>query len=646
MDKLTERLTKDLNGYNEYFANELENLIGKRADELAPLYRRLQKTAVEQLEQLNKELETVPEAKRKSKRLRVQMQKQYIAHILPDLELAKAAQDPYVTEVLCGTVEYGYYTQAYSLEQAAKVPVTVPVLNRAGVLGLIANDWVGDGHTYSDRIRANTDLVAKNAEKVIQDLVTKRMSYNEAAHSLKDKIGERYSNAVRIVRTEMTRANSLGTSYAAMENADILDGKYRDAVYDGRTSAMCAHDADYSRANPYPLDYDTPANPGVPGARIPNHPNCRCRWCTVLSAIGVEKRGKIARKNGTNDSFGENYYTEAETFDNYAKERGLPSVKEMLDGDNPKRYLRPGETLDDLNKKVKRVKFNGKTVVVSKAVWDNDTTVKKKAVEKSVENDIINNTRWQPAQTTAEATAWGQNNLGIKYVDYTGFSVDVANDVNKTLDELRRRFPQITDTKIVSTSQNLCTLQYQRSVEEYIKRAVDMGYDEGYARKLAATYVKKKKVPGNTYAWSTNHTWGDLEGITFNKKYASNFKMFVESLESDVKSGWHPPGTATPAAVLTHEFGHQIDNYLKKIGRRGWVQTMYTEMQAEATDMLKSGRAKTPREAYAQLLSDYGSKNSAEFLAEAFSEYIHSPTPRTIAKKVGEKIVEMLKDIK
>lgn len=389
MDKLTARLTKDLNGYNEYFANELEKLIGKRSKELAPLYRRLQKSAVEQLEQLNKELESTSDAKRKSKRLRVQMQQRYVDSILPDLELAKAAQDPYVTEVLCGTFEYGYYTQAYSLEQAAKVRTTVPVLNRAGVLGLIANDWVGDGHTYSDRIRASTDLVAKNAEKVVQDLVTKRLSYNEAAHSLKDKIGESYYNAVRIVRTEMTRANGLGTSYAAMENADILDGKYRDAVYDSRTSAMCAHDADYSKANPYPLDYDTPANPGVPGARIPNHPNCRCRWCTVLSAIGIDKRQKIARDNDSKNSFGYNYYTEAETFDDYAKERGLPSVKEMLDGDNPKRYLRPGETVADLNKKVKRVTFNGKTVTVSKAVWDKDTTKNVVAIDKAVENAKI-----------------------------------------------------------------------------------------------------------------------------------------------------------------------------------------------------------------------------------------------------------------
>lgn len=372
MDKTTARMTKDLYGYNDYFADELDALIGKRTTELGPLYRRLQKTAVDRLEELNKEIETIPEAKRKSKRVQAKMQEQYVAQILPDLELALAAQDPYVTEVLHGTFEYGYYTQAYSLEQATKVAVNVPILNRAGVLGLIANDWVGDGHTYSDRIRASTALVATNAEKTIKNLVAKRLSYNEAANELKDAIDESYDNAIRIVRTEMTRANGLGASYAAMENADILDGKYRDAVRDGRTSGMCAADADYSIKKPYPLDYDTPANPGVPGKRIPNHPNCRCSWRMVLSAIGIRNRSQLARKNDNKESYGERYYTEAKTYDAYAKERGLPSVKEMLEKDNPKRYLRPGETVESLNKKVKRVKVNGKTVTVSKAAWDKD----------------------------------------------------------------------------------------------------------------------------------------------------------------------------------------------------------------------------------------------------------------------------------
>ena len=390
MDKTTARMTKDLYGYNDYFADELDALIGKRTTELAPLYRRLQKTAVDRLEELNKQLETIPEAKRKSKRVQIKMQEQYVAQILPDLELALAAQDPYVTEVLHGTFEYGYYTQAYSLEQATQVAVNVPILNRAGVLGLIANDWVGDGHTYSDRIRASTALVATNAEKTIKNLVTKRLSYNEAANELKDAIGESYNNAIRIVRTEMTRANGLGASYAAMENADILDGKYRDAVRDGRTSGMCAADADYSIKKPYPLDYDTPANPGVPGKRIPNHPNCRCNWRMVLSAIGIRNRSQLARKNDSKESYGERYYTEAKTYDAYAKERGLPSVKEMLERDNPKRYLRPGETLESLNKKVKRVKLDsGKTVAVSRASWDKNTTVKDVPLAKPVESVII-----------------------------------------------------------------------------------------------------------------------------------------------------------------------------------------------------------------------------------------------------------------
>ena len=49
-----------------------------------------------------------------------------------------------------------------------------------------------------------------------------------------------------------------------MENADIVDGKYRDATFDSKTSAYCAADADYSKRNPYDLDYDTPMNQGYP----------------------------------------------------------------------------------------------------------------------------------------------------------------------------------------------------------------------------------------------------------------------------------------------------------------------------------------------------------------------------------------------
>lgn len=188
---------------------------------------------------------------------------------------------------------------------------------------------------------------------------TRKMQYSDAAKELSKRIDESYYNGSRIIRTEMTRANALGTSYALMENADIVEGKYRDATFDSKTSAYCAADADYSKQNPYDLDYDTPTNPGLPGRRIPNHPHCRCRWVAILSGLGIKNRQKAAL-----DKYGDLYYTKATSYDDYAKEVGLPSVKDMVNADNPKKYLRPGETLADLNRQVVRKRFNGQIITV------------------------------------------------------------------------------------------------------------------------------------------------------------------------------------------------------------------------------------------------------------------------------------------
>lgn len=85
------------------------------------------------------------------------------------------------------------------------------------------------------------------------------------ALALKDKD----SKASFIAQSQDDNAveNGLTRTKNDMENADIVDGKYRDATFDSKTSAYCAADADYSKRNPYDLDYDTPMNPGLPGRR-------------------------------------------------------------------------------------------------------------------------------------------------------------------------------------------------------------------------------------------------------------------------------------------------------------------------------------------------------------------------------------------
>lgn len=509
MDRLTARMQKDLNGYADYFADELEKMIGTRCTELAPLYRRLQKSAVARLDELNKEIEKLPAAKRKSKRVIAEMQKRYVAQIQPDLELVKAAQEPYVTDVLCSTVEYGYYTQVYSLEQAAKVPVTVPMLNHSGVLGIIANDWVGDGNTYSDRIRANTNLVAKHSTKVVKKLITQRLSYNEASHELAARINESYSNANRILCTEITRANGLGSSYAAMENADILDGKYRDAVRDLRTSAYCAKDADYSYKYPYPLDYDTPVNPGIPGKRIPNHPFCRCTWRMILSAIGVERRARLARRNDSKDSYGENYYTKAKTYDAYAKARGLPSVAEMVENDNPKRYLRPGETLDSLRKKVDYRIVEGHKLSVGKQSKYNCP------IDKSKKRDIIEvqTTSLTPAQYT-EFLARAES-LGIQIHGFNEYKGDysILSSLLDAVADVQNKYPDMANIK------NGLGLVYG-----------DLGNTVDFAETRGKT-------------------------VTLNKRLYDDTQLLLRTYAETADKGFFVKGT-THEAVFYHETGH------------------------------------------------------------------------------------------
>lgn len=387
-----------LEQYTHYYQDQLEKIIGRRVSELDPIYKRLQVKAVEYLEQLNKELAEASDAVRASRRYRVKMQEAYVAKLLPDLQLLEAAQQPYYTEVLAGTLEYGYYTSAYTLEKAAKVVSTVRILDRSGVLGMLANPWLPDRHTYSDRIRANTQLIADKTLETVEDLVTKRLNYSEAAKELSSKIGESYYNATRLIRTEMKRANSLGSSYAAMDNADILEGKYWDATLDGKTAPRCAK----NDRELFDLDYDTPINPGVPGKRIPNHPHCRCGYVNKLRYIDPISKRKAKGKDG------KDYVTVAKTYDDYAKERGLPSVNEMLEKDNPRRYLRPGETVDSIKQKVVRKEFSGHTITASRAPWDTDTVTNgaKGGILKK-ERPIVDNTNLQGMYGKKHATAMG-----------------------------------------------------------------------------------------------------------------------------------------------------------------------------------------------------------------------------------------------
>ena len=340
------RMQKDLEGYTERYRAILDARHVKYAKELAPVWQRAEKRLAAQIKDLFRLYSDgrgkLSEDKLKTMKYRISRMEQLkgeISRILGD------TIDPLNTKLgnnLAYQYTNSYYYQAFALEQALEIQTVVPLVTENQVMGVLANPWLPDGATYSDRIRSSTTYLASKMYQAVGKAAVEGWGWNQTARTIQATAQEGYYNSVRLARTELNRAAAQGANNLYMENADVLDGKRWNATLDSRTAAKDAK----NDGKIYPLDYDTPENPARAGERIPNHPNCRCSWTPYINYLGVSTRERIARGAGdSTEKFGERIYTKARTYEEYAKERGLPDLNERLANENPKRYLRPGEDL-------------------------------------------------------------------------------------------------------------------------------------------------------------------------------------------------------------------------------------------------------------------------------------------------------------
>lgn len=425
--RLLARMQKDLDGYTELYQARLEKMTGKYIKELGPAWHNMQNQLLKQVKALYVEAGAIEDPKKiKTLNNKAARLEALAAQLEKDILVFEKKQQPFYTGALKNLYEDSYYFNSYLLEQAARVSVAVPLLTPYHVLGILANPWLPDGANYSSRIRGNTSRLAA----VMREAITKGVAYgrgwNETAHLIKDKTGESYYNAVRLARTEFTRAAAQGASYSYMNNADILDGKRWNATKDSRTAPKDAiNDGDI-----YDLDYDTVENPGAPGRRIPNHPNCRCLWSPVLSALGVQDKGRIARGEGdTPTTWGRNTYTKAKNYKAYAKERGLPNTDDVQAFRNLKSYLRPGETVADLNKKVVYWTHKGGNIAVARPDWD---------IEKKAPKDIPTVAKSAPVVAEVPKVNNKANEAAIANFDneIKGLAGNMQGDRRKTVKAL------------------------------------------------------------------------------------------------------------------------------------------------------------------------------------------------------------------
>lgn len=119
--------------------------------------------------------------------------------------------------------------------------------------------------------------------------------------------------------------------------------------------------------------------------------------------------------------------------------------------------------------------------------------------------------------------------------------------------------------------------------------------------------------------------------------YGDAFRLRV-SLAEDAAAGFHPPGAGTPAAVVTHEFGHALHKGL--LGDH-WATDMLRDLQDLAR---RSGVDVTDDAAVrgwvGREVSHYAATDPDELVAEAFTEVeLNGDRAREVSRFIVERMM-------
>ena len=420
--------------------------------------------------------------------------------------------------------------------------------------------------------------------------------------------------AEALVRTSVNHISSEARSAVNKANDDILKGEEYVSVLDGRTTIGCA------ALDGKILGFDEPPF-------TPRHWNCRSLRVPVL-----QDRFQEEGLEGTRASM-DGPVSAKRTYSGWLKGQSKEFRVQVLGKERAALFDAGKLSLDDF------VDANGNPISLKQLqVLDGATNVRKtpKVVIKPTPGTgkIPGQTKkFVPAKTIKEAEKFAQENGLARVAKFGKLDIETANEMNQSMLESIERMPALKGRmSFMGSAQENNRIFYAETVAynaDFYRKSYPQ-WSEKVVIQVAKKESKKRKTTGYAFARDKvpdKNGWRDFykdtDGISFNEKWgsASSIQKFKDSIASDVKSKWHPEGTEALRSVMDHEIGHQID-YLLELRKNPEIINLYTQYKPQM----------------GEYLSRYGAKNVAEFIAESWTEYINNPTPRPLAKQIGDII--------
>jgi SPP1 gp7 family putative phage head morphogenesis protein len=130
--------------------------------------------------------------------------------------------------------------------------------------------------------------------------------------------------------------------------------------------------------------------------------------------------------------------------------------------------------------------------------------------------------------------------------------------------------------------------------------------------------------------------------ISINRQFFSRLEDIISAYADDLENGFHPAGTDWKA-VIVHETGHRVNTILDQMFASELIKwgdgyTMDVRIFEESMDKFGLLGFQAKYQNTVTELSEYAAKNSREFFAEAFAEYLTSKNPRRLALEAGRMI--------
>jgi SPP1 gp7 family putative phage head morphogenesis protein len=174
--------------------------------------------------------------KKLSGRAYISQMDELVTNIRHNIETLSTGYNEGLGNTLKDAYEDGYFRTMFDAQKRAGVGVSFTTPGGKQLETAIREKWLGQN--YSDRIWADKKKLTDNIEQMLSQGFVRGRSPNDIARDFADRLNVSYSNAQRLIRTEINYISNKGSLQAYKDTGIVKKYRYL-ATLDSRTSDIC-----------------------------------------------------------------------------------------------------------------------------------------------------------------------------------------------------------------------------------------------------------------------------------------------------------------------------------------------------------------------------------------------------------------------